>query len=148
MTRIKLYKIPDKNIFRAIFVIIALWNLKYFFLIAQIPFTLMFAPYFEKNSFYSEMSAIRNETKIIKNFQDEGKIGFVSNIQQANVFDLQESIKAFYIAQYAIVPSVLKNDTDENYVIGSFEKGIVIPQGFKIYKKVDEKNYIFKRINK
>ena len=87
----------------------------------------------------------------VYDFQDEGKIGFVSDTAQNSVFDKEGSIKNFYIAQYAIVPSVLKNDKLENYVIGAYENSpqkVIVPDGFKIYKKINDKTYIFKRIDK
>ncbi len=145
----KLHKIPDRFIFRVIFLLIILWNLKYLFLLVQIPFTMLFVDYMGKNAFYSQVKDIKTAVKNIENFQDEGKIGFVSDTPQNSVFDLEPSIRNFYIAQYAIVPSVLKNDKLENYLIGAYEntpKNIEIPDGFKIYKKINDKTYIFKRI--
>lgn len=144
----KLYKIPDKIIFRTIFALLILWNLKYFFLIFQIPFTMLFVPYVEKNSFYSQVSDIKNAVKDVKDFQDEGNVGFVSDTLQANVFDVQNSIRDFYIAQYAIVPSVLKNDTEETYVVGMFEKTLQTPAGFEEVKKINQNTYLYKRIEK
>ena len=147
----KLHRIPDRFIFRVIFLLIILWNLKYLFLIVQVPFTMLFVDYFGKNSFYSQVNDIKNSVKNIKDFQDEGKIGFVSDTAQNSVFDKEGSIKNFYIAQYAIVPSVLKNDKRENYVIGAYENSpqkVTVPDGFKIYKKINDKTYIFKRIDK
>ncbi len=145
----KLHKIPDRFIFRVIFLLIILWNLKYLFLIVQVPFTMLFVDYIGQNSFYSQVNDIKNSVKNIKDFQDEGKVGFVSDTPQNSVFDMEESIKNFYIAQYAIVPSVLKNDKLENYVIGAYENTppkVTVPEGFKIFKKVNNKTYIFKRI--
>lgn len=145
----KLHKIPDKVIFRTVFALLIFWNLKYFFLIFQIPFTLMFVDYLKENSFYSQVTDIRKAVKVVEGFQDEGKIGFTSDTQQASVFDIQDSIKNFYLAQYAVVPSILKNDTEENYVIGAYEyvEGDT-PKGFKLIKKINEKTYLYKRINK
>ena len=147
----KLHKISDRFIFRVIFLLIILWNLKYLFLIVQVPFTMLFVDYLGQNSFYSQVTDIKKAVKDIKDFQDEGKVGFVSDIAQNSVFDIESSIRNFYIAQYAIVPSVLKNDKLENYVIGAYEyvpKKVIAPEGFKIYKKVNDKTYIFKRIEK
>lgn len=144
----KLYKIPDKFIFRTIFALLILWNLKYFFLIFQIPFTMLFVPYVEKNNFYSQVSDIKNAVKDVKDFQDEGNVGFVSDTLQANVFDVQNSIRDFYIVQYAIVPSVLKNDTEEAYAIGVFEKTPQTPAGFEEVKKINQNTYLYKRIEK
>lgn len=147
----KLHKIPDRFIFRVVFLLIILWNLKYLFLIVQVPFTMLFVDYLGQNSFYSQVTDIKKAVKDIKDFQDEGKVGFVSDIAQNSVFDIESSIRNFYIAQYAIVPSVLKNDKLENYVIGAYEyvpKKVIAPDGFKIYKKVNDKTYIFKRIEK
>ena len=147
----KLHKISDRFIFRVIFLLIILWNLKYLFLIVQVPFTMLFVDYLGQNSFYSQVTDIKKAVKDIKDFQDEGKVGFVSDIAQNSVFDIESSIRNFYIAQYAIVPSVLKNDKLENYVIGAYEyvpKKVIAPDGFKIYKKVNDNTYIFKRIEK
>lgn len=147
----KLHKISDRFIFRVVFLLIILWNLKYLFLIVQVPFTMLFVDYLGQNSFYSQVTDIKKAVKDIKDFQDEGKVGFVSDIAQNSVFDIESSIRNFYIAQYAIVPSVLKNDKLENYVIGAYEyvpKKVIAPDGFKIYKKVNDKTYIFKRIEK
>ena len=145
----KLHKIPDRFIFRVIFLLIILWNLKYLFLLVQIPFTMLFVDYTGQNIFYSQVKDIKTAVKNIEDFQDEGKIGFVSDTPQNSVFDLEPSIRNFYIAQYAIVPSVLKNDKLENYLIGAYEnkpEKIEIPEGFRIYKKVNDNTYIFKRI--
>ncbi len=143
----KLHKIPDKFVFRIVFALIILLNLKYIFLIAQVPFTLAFVDYKPQNEFYSEVMALRNSAKEIKSFYDEGKTGFVSDIEQSSVFDIQESIKSFYISQYAIVPSILKNDKEEMYVIGKFDRLSRAPEEYQVYKKINEKFYIYKRIN-
>ena len=50
----KLHKIPDRFIFRVIFLLIILWNLKYLFLLVQIPFTMLFVDYTGQNIFYSQ----------------------------------------------------------------------------------------------
>lgn len=142
------HKIQDKIVFRVIFGLLILFNLKYFFLIAQIPFTLVFVDYMSQNEFYSEVTELRSSAKTVSDFYDEGKVGFVSDVNQADVFDLQESIKSFYIAQYALVPLILKNDTEENYVIGKFEKEPKTPACFSVYKKINEKIYIYKRTDK
>ena len=144
----KLHKIQDKLIFRIIFAAIILWNLKYFFLLVQIPFTMLFVPYQEKNYFYSQVTDIKKAVKDIKDFQDEGKIGFVSDTAQASVFDIKDSIRDFYITQYAVVPSILKNDTDKNYVIGIFEQEEAAPAGFKTIKKINNKTFLYKRTEK
>lgn len=143
----KLYKISDKIIFRIIFSCILLWNLKYFFLVFQIPFTMFFVPYLEKNKFYSQVSSIREVIKQISDFQDEGTIGFVCNVPESKVFDVSNSIRDFYIVQYAVVPSVLKNDTNKQYVIGVFHKKATIPKGFKLERKINDNTYLYKRIN-
>ena len=143
----KLYKIPDKYILKVILMLTVIFNLKYLFLIFQIPYTMMFVDFINQNEFYSKVSALKHYAAEITNFQDEGKIGFVSDTEQSSVFDLQDSIKAFYIVQYAVVPSILKNDTDETFVIGAFDKTVKIPDGFEIVKKIDEKTFILKRIN-
>lgn len=144
---LKLYKIPDKTIFRIIFASIIFWNLKYFFLVFQIPYTMFFAPYLEKNSFYSQVNDIKTTTKEFSDFQDEGEISFICDIPEAKVFDIAESIKNFYIVQYAIVPSVLKNDTNNTYVIGVFSKKEKTPNGYKLQKQINKNTYLYKRID-
>ncbi len=143
----KLHKIPDRFIFRVIFILIILWNLKHFFLIFQIPYTLAFVDYKGQNTIYSKVVAIKNAVKSDKEFNDSDKIGFISDTPQASVFDLTDSILDFYAAQYAIVPVVLKNDIEKEYVIGVYDKKIIKPQGFDVYKKVNDKIYIYKKIN-
>lgn len=148
----KLHKIPDKVFFKAIFLIIALWNLKYFFLPIQVPFTLITQDFIWKNSFYETVFDIKNAASKINGFQDEGKIGYVSDVSQSDVFDLPESIRSFYIAQYAVIPSILKNDTNEKYIIGSFDssggKNAVIRNKFIVEQKINDKLYIFKNNKK
>ena len=145
---LKIHKIPDKIIFRTIFALLILWNLKYFFLIFQIPFTLMFVDYIKNNAFYSQISDIRNSIKDIKDFYDEGKTGFVSDMPQASVFDIEDSIRDFYLTQYAVVPAIVKNDTDEVYVVGYFtnEKDANSVKSHKVLKKINNRTYLYKKI--
>lgn len=146
----KLHKIPDRLIFRTVFALLILWNLKYFFLLVQVPFTMLFVDYMGKNSFYSQVTDIKNTIKNINNFQDEGEIGFTSDTPQGSVFDKEDSIRNFYLAQYAVVPSIMKNDTDRTYVIGAYEKTpekINELKDHKLFKKINNKTYIFKRID-
>ena len=144
----KIHRIPDKIVFRTIFALLILWNLKYFFLIFQIPFSLIFVDYIKNNAFYSQISDIKNAVKDIKDFQDEGKTGFVSDVAQANVFDIQSSIRDFYLTQYAVVPSVVKNDTDEIYVVASYDKKQTAQpvKGYKLVKKINDRTYLYKII--
>lgn len=145
----KLHKIPDRFIFRVIFALLILWNLKYLFLIVQIPFTMLFVDYLNSNSFYSQVKDIKSTIVSVKDFQDEGKIGFVSDTQESSVFDYEDSIRNFYLAQYAIVPSILKNDKLENYVIGAYEyvpQKNTAPDNFMTFKKINNRTYLYKRI--
>ena len=145
----KLHKIPDRFIFRVIFALLILWNLKYLFLIVQIPFTMLFVDYLNSNSFYSQIKDIKSTIVSVKDFQDEGKIGFVSDTQESSVFDYEDSIRNFYLAQYAIVPSILKNDKLENYVIGAYDytpQKNTAPDNFMTYKKINNRTYLYKRI--
>ena len=145
---LKIHRIPDKIVFRTIFALLILWNLKYFFLIFQIPFTLLFVDYIKGNAFYSQISDIRNAIKDIKDFQDEGKTGFVSDIAQASVFDIQSSIRDFYLTQYAVVPSVVKNDAEEVYVIAAYDtkQKTALLKGYKLVKKINDRTYLYKKV--
>ena len=145
---LKIHRIPDKIVFRTIFALLILWNLKYFFRIFQIPFTLLFVDYIKGNAFYSQISDIRNAVKDIKDFQDEGKTGFVSDIAQASVFDIQSSIRDFYLTQYAVVPSVVKNDAQEVYVIAAYDtKQKAVPlKGYELVKKINDRTYLYKKV--
>ena len=145
---LKIHRIPDKIVFRTIFALLILWNLKYFFLIFQIPFTLLFVDYIKGNAFYSQISDIRNAVKDIKDFQDEGKTGFVSDIAQASVFDIQSSIRDFYLTQYAVVPSVVKNDAEEVYVIAAYDtkQKTALLKGYKLVKKINDRTYLYKKV--
>ncbi len=144
----KIHKIPDKVFFKAVFLIVILWNLKYLFLPVQVPFTILTQDFIWKNPFYSSVFALKKAASDIKSFQDEGEIGFVSDEPQNNVFDIPTSIKNFYIAQYAVIPSILKNDTEHEYEIAFFDRNILLPEGFSIVKKINEKLYILKKENK
>ncbi len=145
---LKIHRIPDRIVFRTIFALLILWNLKYFFLIFQIPFTLLFVDYIKGNAFYSQISDIRNAIKDIKDFQDEGKTGFVSDIAQASVFDIQSSIRDFYLTQYAVVPSVVKNDAEEVYVIAAYDtkQKTALLKGYKLVKKINDRTYLYKKV--
>ena len=144
----KLHKIPDKIFFKSVFLIVILLNLKYFFLPIQIIYTSIAVPYFEKNECYAPVQKIIATTKTIKDFQDEGQVGFVSDIIQSAVFDIKDSIKAYYIAQYAIVPSILKNDTKHKYTIGAVSQEKNIPQNLSIEKEISKNLYILKKDKK
>ena len=145
---LKIHRIPDKIVFRTIFALLMLWNLKYFFLIFQIPFTLLFVDYIKGNAFYSQISDIKNAIKDIKDFQDEGKTGFVSDIAQASVFDIQSSIRDFYLTQYAVVPSVVKNDAEEVYVIAAYDtkQKAALLKGYELVKKINDRTYLYKKV--
>lgn len=145
----ELHKIPDRFIFRVIFLLIILWNLKYLFLLVQVPFTMLFVDYLNQNAFYSQVKDIKTSVKSVDDFQDEGKIGFVSDIPENSVFDEESSIRNFYLTQYAVVPSIVKNDTFEHYVIGAYDtkqNKVIVPENFELYKKINDKTYLFKRI--
>ena len=145
---LKIHRIPDKIVFRTIFALLILWNLKYFFLIFQIPFTLLFVDYIKGNAFYSQISDIKNAIKDIKDFQDEGKTGFVSDIAQASVFDIQSSIRDFYLTQYAVVPSIVKNDAEEVYVIAAYDtkQKAALLKGYELVKKINDRTYLYKKV--
>jgi hypothetical protein len=103
----------------------------------------MFAiPFIEKNAFYSSVQNVKVATTSIIDFQDEGKIGFISDVPETSVFDLPESVKDYYISQYAIVPSILRNDIEEKYVLGKYFKSINIPDGFSIEKEISSNSFI------
>ena len=97
---------------------------------------MLFVDYIKQNSFYTQVFDIRQA------------LGFVSDTPEASVFDIQDSIRDFYLAQYAIAPVVLKNDTDKNYVIGTYQRTPSVPKGFKTVKTINAKTYLYKRINK
>lgn len=143
----KLHKIPDRVIYKAIFLIIALWNLKYFFLPVQVPYTMITQDFIYKNPFYTAVHAIKNNASQIPDFYDEGFTGYFSDTPEALVFDKPDSIRAYYVAQYAVVPSILKNDISHEYVIGSFAKQALLPAGFSIAKKINNNLYIYKKEN-
>ena len=142
----KLYKLPDTIIFKSIFLITILWSLKYFFLPLQVPFTLITQNFIYKNTFYSNVAKIKKTTTQIADFHDYENIGFFSDTNQSSVFDIQNSIQNFYITQYGIVPSILKNDIDQTYVVAFFDKKVFIPEKFTIMKQINKKLYILKRI--
>ena len=144
----KLHKIPDRVFFYSVFLIAILLNLKYFFLPIQVVYTSIAIPFFEKNNCYAPVQKIISATKEIKDFQDEGEIGFVSDVKKSDIFDIADSIKSYYIAQYAIVPSILQNNTKPQYAIGVFSKEKILPENFSLKKEISENLYILKKDKK
>ena len=142
-----IHKIPDRVFFNSIFLIVVLLNLKYFFLPFQVLYTMFAIPFIEKNAFYSSVQNVKVATTSIIDFQDEGKIGFISDVPETSVFDLPESVKDYYISQYAIVPSILRNDIEEKYVLGRYFKSINIPDGFSVVKEISPNSFILKKDN-
>lgn len=143
----KLHKIPDRVFFNSVFLIIVLLNLKYFFLPLQVIYTSLAIPFFAKNDCYAPVQKIVSATKQIKDFQDEGQIGFVSDVENAVVFDIADSIKSYYIAQYAIVPSILRNDAKPKYSIGVLSDRKNLPKGFLVEKEISQNLYVLKKDN-
>lgn len=109
---------------------------------------MLFVDYIKQNAFYTQVSDIRQALGSVEDLKNETQIGFVSDTPEASVFDIQDSIRDFYLAQYAIAPVVLKNDTDKNYVIGTYQRTPSVPEGFKTVKTINAKTYLYKRINK
>lgn len=143
----RIHKIPDRVFFNSIFLIIVLLNLKYFFLPFQVMYTMFAIPFIEKNTFYSSVETIRGATSSIVDFQNERRIGFVSDVPENSVFDLENSVKEYYISQYAIVPAILRNDTEEKYVLSRYFKSVKIPEGFSIVKEITPNSFILKKDN-
>ena len=143
----RIHKLPDRVFFNSIFLIVVLLNLKYFFLPFQVLYTALAIPFIEKNAFYSSVENIRMATSTIVDFYDEGKIGFVSDVPEESVFDLENSVKEFYISQYAIAPAILRNDIEENYVLGRYFKSVRIPDGFSVIKEISPNSFILKKDN-
>lgn len=144
----KIHKIPDRVFFKSVFLVVILLTLKYFFLPLQVMFTALTVPFFEQNSCYSVVQKIKSAINPIKDFYDEGVIGFTSDVKGSAVFDLKESIKSYYLVQYAIVPAILKNDIEEKYVIGSFFEKPDFPIGFHLEKEITENLYVLKKDNR
>ena len=143
----RIHKIPDRVFFNSIFLIVVLLNLKYFFLPFQVMYTIWAIPFIEQNAFHSSVEKIRVATTSIADFQDEGKIGFVSDVPETSVFDLENSVKEYYISQYAIVPSILRNDIEEKYILGRYFKSVKIPESFSIVKEISPNSYVLKKDN-
>lgn len=141
----QIHRISDNVFFKSIFLIVIFWNLKYFFLPLQVPFTLIAKDFIWNNSFYSTVTLVREAASKITDFQDEGQIGFVSDVPQGNIFDQTESIRDFYTVQYAVVPSILKNDKEHNFVVADFEKETDLPVGYTVQSKINKKLYILKK---
>ena len=97
--------------------------------------------------FYSQVSDIKNTIKNIEDFHDEGRIGFICDTPEKKVFDFVDSIRDFYTIQYAVVPSVLKNDMEKTYVVGIFTKKEKTPKGFVLVQKINDITYLYKKVD-
>lgn len=132
----------DKTILKTVYVLLILINLKYIFFVVQIPYTYLFTDFRKENSSVSLINAIEKNSKDLKK---EHIVGFISDVEQDNVFYAPSAIKNFYTAQYAIVPAILKTTVKEKYTIGMFEHTTMIPSFLKLKKKVNGNIFIFER---
>lgn len=132
----------EKNVIRLVYALLILFNLKFIFYIVQVPYTFFFVNYREKSSFASAVKLLKENAGFLK---EEYDVGFISDVKRSRVLDEVSSVKNFYVAQYAIVPAILKNDIEEKYTIGIFEKSTNVPVFLKPYKKINANMYIFKR---
>lgn len=91
---------------------------------------------------FASKSAVLNKNREI--FKGQKYVGFVTEVKPDKVFLTLNSVYDFYSAQYAIAPSVLVNDTDEDFIIGIFDEEKHLPSNLKLYKKLDNRTYVFK----
>lgn len=135
-----LKSVPDRLLLGLVFVILFFINFKYVMLLVEIPYTLRFSNFVERNSFYKKMHPVEQERELFKN---EKYVGFVTDIKSDEVFLHEETVKNFYIAQYAVVPSILVTELPKHYVVGIFDK-VPIARDMKVYKKLTDKIFIYK----
>lgn len=136
----------ERTIVRIIWTLLILFNIKYVFYIVQIPYTFFFVDYKNLSSFSKDVALIKNNKGELSK---ERYVGFISDVKPNDVLNKESSVRNFYTAQYAIVPSILENDTgdtEQKYVIGMFEKNTKVHGDFEVYKKLSNKVYIFKKI--
>lgn len=132
----------EKNILRLVYVLLIVFNLQYLLWIIQVPYTFLFDDFRSKSTFASTTQLLKSN---IENIKDESAVGFLSDTPPVKVFDLVEPIKDFYMVQYAVVPAILKNDTESKFVVGVFHKDVLIDNRLEVYKKINNMIYIFKR---
>lgn len=132
----------ENNVIKVVYAILFLFNIQYAGWLFQVPYTFLFDDFRSKSSFASSTLLLKSSAKELKT---ESAVGFVSEVPSSKVFDLVGPIKNFYAAQYAIVPAILKNDIEAKYVVGIFDDGAMIDGRLKIYKKLNDRIYIFKR---
>lgn len=134
-------KVSDKFVCRLVFLLLFIFSFQYLSLLVKVPFTLIFVPYHQVNMFESKSTVLKKNREI---FKGQKYVGFFTEVKNPDdVFLRSESIFDFYSAQYAIVPSVLVNDIDENYVIGIFYNKEFDNKNMKLYKKLDSRAYVF-----
>ncbi len=132
----------EDSVLKLVFGLLILFNLQYIFWIIQVPYTFLFDDFRSKSMFASTTHLLRANIGDIKK---ESVVGFLSDVQSSKVFDLVEPIKDFYMVQFAVVPAILKNDIEAKYVIGVFNDNTMVDKRLKVYKKINNKMYIFKR---
>lgn len=132
----------DKLIVKIVFALLIVFNLKYLFFLLQVPYTFFFGNFREKTMYSTIITPLKKNKYI---FEDKTAVGFVSDVETFYVMDMPGSVKNFYSAQYAIVPSILQNSVNKECVIGVFDKPTDVDKSLKTYKILSPSVYIFKR---
>lgn len=133
-------KISDNFVCGLVFVLLFIFSFQYLSLLIKVPFSLLFVPYRQVNMFESKSAVLKKNRDF---FKGEKYVGYVSDVDSEKVFLQSDSIFDFFAAQYAIVPSILVNDTEEKYVIGIFYGKDFEKKNMKLLKKLDNRTYIF-----
>ncbi len=122
-----------------------LFSVQYFPLILQIPYSFFNTNFRHKSIFSQKAEILENGAGFLKK---EPEIGFVSDVTDDEILLKSDPIMNFYIAQYALVPSIIKKGPDFAYTVGMFDKKPHTEAGISIFKQLSPNIIIFTRSSK
>ena len=117
-----------------------LFSMQYFPLILQIPFSFFCTNFRQENIFSQKIEILQNGAKFLS---QKPEIGFISDVDEDDILLKTGPILNFYIAQYALVPAIIKKGADFPYVVGMYDKNIRTEAGISVFKQLNQHIFVF-----
>lgn len=132
---------PKKLVLIA-FVLLFIFNINYLPLFLKVPYSFFNDDFYNMNFYSRKLNIIENGAGFLKKMPE---VGFISDVKNEDVLLLSEPILNFYIAQYALVPAIVKKGSDFSYTIGIYDKVIRVEGGLSVHRQLSPDIFIFKR---
>ena len=139
-------RIKPQTSLKLFVMLIVMFNLHLLSLIPLIPQMLFYKPQNDPVlNFESSISRLRILLK------KEAYTGYVSDIDERELFNDPVTVKKFYMLQYSLAPTVLDNSHKANYVIGIFKysdkgKKLFLETNLKLIKDYGNGVVLFKNV--